>query len=95
VQDFLGLRRYVTDRHFYFNVTKGFPCLRKTDNAVDGGASNLSSPSPTAAVVRCLGKNKGRTHPVVDEKVLQRLREFFRPFNKKFYRLTGIDFGWP
>ncbi|XP_039587778.1 heparan sulfate glucosamine 3-O-sulfotransferase 6, partial [Passer montanus] len=79
VQDFLGLHRVVTDRHFYFNETKGFPCLKKPE----GG----SKP-------RCLGKSKGRPHPRIDGLVVQRLREFYRPFNMKFYQMTGQDFGW-
>ncbi|KAM9305996.1 heparan sulfate glucosamine 3-O-sulfotransferase 2 [Gastrophryne carolinensis] len=33
VQDFLGLKRLVTDKHFYFNKTKGFPCLKKPGGA--------------------------------------------------------------
>ncbi|XP_009327683.1 PREDICTED: heparan sulfate glucosamine 3-O-sulfotransferase 6 [Pygoscelis adeliae] len=79
VQDFLGLKRVVTDKHFYFNETKGFPCLKKPE----GG----SKP-------RCLGKSKGRPHPKIDMQVVQRLREFYRPFNMKFYQMTGQDFGW-
>lgn len=79
LEGFLGVRRFVTEKHFYFNATKGFPCLRKS-----GGN----------AAPRCLGKTKGRVHPVVDEKVLQRLRHFYRPFNEKFYSMTGINFGW-
>uniref|UniRef100_I3MUF2 Sulfotransferase n=1 Tax=Ictidomys tridecemlineatus TaxID=43179 RepID=I3MUF2_ICTTR len=31
VQDFLGLKRIITDKHFYFNKTKGFPCLKKAE----------------------------------------------------------------
>lgn len=80
LQDFLGIRRYINERHFYFNATKGFPCLIKSDRV---------------GIPHCLGKTKGRTHPVIDEKVLQRLRNFYAPFNEKFYRLTGINFGWP
>jgi len=80
VQDFLGLKRVITDKHFYFNATKGFPCLKKSEG----------SASP-----HCLGKTKGRTHPFVDTRALQRLRSFYRPFNKKFFEMTGIDFGWP
>ncbi|XP_043771828.1 heparan sulfate glucosamine 3-O-sulfotransferase 6 isoform X3 [Cervus elaphus] len=79
VQDFLGLRRVVTDKHFYFNATKGFPCLKK--------AQGSGRP-------RCLGKSKGRPHPRVPEAVVQRLRAFYRPFNRKFYQMTGQDFGW-
>lgn len=79
VQRFLGLKCVVTEKHFYFNTTKGFPCLKKPEG----------SGSP-----HCLGKTKGRQHPHIDGKVLQRLRDFFRPFNQKFYQMTGQDFGW-
>jgi len=88
LQDFLGLPRYVDQRHFYFNATKGFPCLRKTVEDGRGGGQGKE-------IVRCLGSSKGRSHPVVDAKLIQRLRDFFRPFNDKFYRMTGIDFEWP
>lgn len=79
VQDFLGLKRVVTDKHFYFNQTKGFPCLKKPEGS--------SRP-------RCLGKSKGRPHPQIPADVLLRLRDFYRPFNLKFYQMTGQDFGW-
>ncbi|XP_049717512.1 heparan sulfate glucosamine 3-O-sulfotransferase 3A1 [Elephas maximus indicus] len=79
VQDFLGLKRIITDKHFYFNKTKGFPCLKKAEGS--------SKP-------HCLGKTKGRTHPEIAPEVVRRLRDFYRPFNLKFYQMTGHDFGW-
>ncbi|XP_061562133.1 heparan sulfate glucosamine 3-O-sulfotransferase 2-like [Phycodurus eques] len=79
VQDFLGLKRIVTDKHFYFNRTKGFPCLKKPE----------SSGSP-----RCLGKSKGRTHVQIDRDAIEQLRDFYRPFNVKFYETVGHDFKW-
>ncbi|XP_072312668.1 heparan sulfate glucosamine 3-O-sulfotransferase 3B1-like [Eucyclogobius newberryi] len=79
VQDFLGLKRIIMDKHFYFNQTKGFPCLKKAEGS--------SKP-------HCLGKTKGRTHPNIDPEVVQRLRDFYRPFNLKFYQMTGRFFGW-
>ncbi|XP_061565009.1 heparan sulfate glucosamine 3-O-sulfotransferase 3B1-like [Cololabis saira] len=79
VQDFLGLKRIITDKHFYFNQTKGFPCLKKAEGS--------SKP-------HCLGKTKGRTHPNIHPEVVQRLRDFYRPFNMKFYQMTGQNFGW-
>ncbi|CAM4347667.1 unnamed protein product [Leuciscus chuanchicus] len=79
VQDFLGLKRIITDKHFYFNRTKGFPCLKKPE----------SSSQP-----RCLGKSKGRTHVQIDREVIEQLREFYRPFNVKFYEMVGHDFRW-
>ncbi|KAF3853500.1 hypothetical protein F7725_014188 [Dissostichus mawsoni] len=79
VQDFLGLKRIVTDKHFYFNRTKGFPCLKKPE----------SSGSP-----RCLGKSKGRTHVQIDRDAIEQLRDFYRPYNIKFYEMVGHDFKW-
>ncbi|XP_076366222.1 heparan sulfate glucosamine 3-O-sulfotransferase 6-like [Tachypleus tridentatus] len=78
VQDFLGLPRLVDETYFYFNETKGFPCIRK---------SRTKS--------HCLDKTKGRIHPKINPASLDRLRDFFRPFNLKFYQLTGKNFGWP
>ncbi|XP_061740891.1 heparan sulfate glucosamine 3-O-sulfotransferase 3B1a [Nerophis ophidion] len=79
VQDFLRLRRVVTEKHFHFNPTKGFPCLKRPEGN--------SKP-------HCLGKTKGRTHPNIDPEVVQRLREFYKPFNRRFYQMIGHDFGW-
>ncbi|XP_074866903.1 heparan sulfate glucosamine 3-O-sulfotransferase 2 [Carettochelys insculpta] len=79
VQDFLGIKRVITDKHFYFNKTKGFPCLKKTE----------SGTSP-----RCLGKSKGRTHVQIDPEVIEQLQDFYRPYNIKFYETVGQDFRW-
>ncbi|XP_039290480.1 heparan sulfate glucosamine 3-O-sulfotransferase 6 [Nilaparvata lugens] len=79
VQNFLGLKHVVTEKHFYFNATKGFPCLMKSEGR--------STP-------HCLGKTKGRNHPHIRPAALERLRQFYRPFNLRFYQMTGINFGW-
>ncbi|XP_057716509.1 heparan sulfate glucosamine 3-O-sulfotransferase 6-like [Corythoichthys intestinalis] len=79
VQDFLGLKRAVSEKHFYFNRTKGFPCLKKPEG----------SGRP-----RCLGKSKGRPHPRIPQEVLQKLRDFYKPYNRRFYQMSGRDFGW-
>ncbi|XP_006753702.1 PREDICTED: heparan sulfate glucosamine 3-O-sulfotransferase 2 [Myotis davidii] len=79
VQDFLGLRRFLTDKHFYFNKTKGFPCLKRTEASL---------------LPRCLGKSKGRAHVQIDPEVIDQLREFYRPHNIKFYETVGQDFRW-
>ncbi|XP_028311633.1 heparan sulfate glucosamine 3-O-sulfotransferase 3B1a [Gouania willdenowi] len=79
VQDFLGIRRVVTGKYFHFNPAKGFPCLKRPEGN--------SKP-------HCLGKTKGRTHPNIDPEVVQRLRDFYKPFNNKFYTMTAHDFGW-
>ncbi|XP_048411203.1 heparan sulfate (glucosamine) 3-O-sulfotransferase 3-like [Stegostoma tigrinum] len=79
VQDFLGLQRMITDEHFFFNETKGFPCLKKPQG---NGKPH------------CLGKTKGRIHPDIDLGVIEKLREFYRPYNHHFYQMTGQNFGW-
>ncbi|KAK1794419.1 hypothetical protein P4O66_010742 [Electrophorus voltai] len=79
VQDFLGLQRIVTDKHFYFNKTKGFPCLKKPEGS--------SKP-------HCLGKTKGRLHVRVQPEAVRKLREFYYPHNLRFYQMAGMDFGW-
>ncbi|XP_069763058.1 heparan sulfate glucosamine 3-O-sulfotransferase 2-like [Narcine bancroftii] len=79
VQDFLGLKRIVTDKHFYFNKTKGFPCLKKPEDS---------------SLPRCLGKSKGRTHVQIDSNVIEQLKEFYRPYNIKFYQMVGQNFRW-
>ncbi|CAD5124984.1 DgyrCDS13227 [Dimorphilus gyrociliatus] len=77
VESFLGLRPIIKPSNFYYNETKGFPCLRKSGESI-----------------QCLGKTKGRIHPTISEEVVERLRAFFRPFNERFYRMTGRNFGW-
>ncbi|XP_032444468.1 heparan sulfate glucosamine 3-O-sulfotransferase 3B1a [Xiphophorus hellerii] len=79
VQDFLRLRRVVTEKYFHFNPTKGFPCLKRPE----------LNTKP-----HCLGKTKGRTHPNIDPQVVRTLRDFYKPFNRKFYKMTGHNFGW-
>lgn len=41
VQDFIGIKRIISEKHFYFNTTKGFPCLMKSEHR---------------AIPHCLGK---------------------------------------
>jgi len=99
LQDFLGLPRMVDHRHFYLNSTKGFPCLRyrrrrRRDRLRYWNALEADRDRDDGTAPRCLGKTKGRTHPPIDGAVLRKLREFYRPLNAKFYRMTGIDFGW-
>ncbi|KFO81011.1 Heparan sulfate glucosamine 3-O-sulfotransferase 2, partial [Cuculus canorus] len=79
IQDFLGIKRVITDKHFYFNKTKGFPCLKKSESS---------------GLPRCLGKSKGRTHVQIDPEVIEQLRDFYRPYNIKFYETVGQDFRW-
>lgn len=44
--------------------------------------------------LECLGSNKGRAHPEVEERVIKDLRKVFVPYNKDFEKMTGLSFGW-
>ncbi|EYC29571.1 hypothetical protein Y032_0006g3044 [Ancylostoma ceylanicum] len=44
--------------------------------------------------LHCLGKTKGRKHPLIQTEVLQRLRRFYEPENRKFFRMVNRSFMW-
>ena len=56
VQTFLGLRPVITRRHFHFNATKGFPCLRTRSETVRclGKTKGRVHPSVDGDVLRKL-----------------------------------------
>ncbi|XP_014788849.1 heparan sulfate glucosamine 3-O-sulfotransferase 3B1, partial [Octopus bimaculoides] len=78
VQQFLGLRPVINHKHFYLKSRKGFPCILKPNR------QKGSHP-------HCLGETKGRIHPMIDPSVIRRLRDFYKPFNIKFYRMVNQD----
>lgn len=79
VERFLNLTPRISHENLYFNATRGFYCLCSQQNRVR----------------RCLAGSKGRTHPHIHSAVLDKLRLFFRPYNQKFYQITGRTFSWP
>ena len=40
----------------------------------------------------CLGSSKGRKHPDIDATILNKLRDYYKPFNEEFKNMTGLDF---
>ena len=42
----------------------------------------------------CMGKGKGLDHPSVENKTLEKLKEFYRPYNEDFYKLVDTYFNW-
>ncbi|KAJ7357590.1 hypothetical protein OS493_024402 [Desmophyllum pertusum] len=84
VENFLGLEPFIDETLYYFNETKGFPCLVP--------APQMNGEQPDSG---CLSEAKGRPHPLVDEDVVTLLRDFYRPFNEEFYSAVGKNYGWP
>lgn len=84
VEKFLGLEPFIDEKLYYFNETKGFPCLVPVSQEGDDEAKS-----------GCLSETKGRPHPSINEDVVTLLRDFYRPFNVEFYKAAGKNFGWP
>ncbi|KYO45768.1 heparan sulfate glucosamine 3-O-sulfotransferase 1 [Alligator mississippiensis] len=43
---------------------------------------------------RCLHESKGRAHPQIDSRLLDKLHEYFHEPNRKFFELVGRTFDW-
>jgi [heparan sulfate]-glucosamine 3-sulfotransferase 5 len=100
VEQFLGLEHHLGADKFYLNRTRGFYCMRapqlhrpaaNRDATDEGDVSNTND----SMGGKCLSSSKGRPHPDIDPQVIDKLRKFFRQHNERFYRLVGVDFGWP
>lgn len=85
VEKFLALKPFIDEKLFYFNKTKGFPCLAPASKI--NGENTVSGCS--------LSDIKRRPHPAVNEDVLTLLRDYYRPFNEEFYSIIRRNFGWP
>ncbi|XP_072032731.1 heparan sulfate glucosamine 3-O-sulfotransferase 1-like [Amphiura filiformis] len=42
----------------------------------------------------CMNEAKGRTHPLVEQDVLDTLRKFYRPYNLELMKLLNLNFSW-
>ena len=56
------------------NVRSGFPCFKLNENSES----------------QCMGGNKGRDHPELNEESLKYLREYFKPILESFQKQTGM-----
>ena len=81
VQAFLGIKSFFQEDMFYYNVTKGFYCWRKT---ADNGHVHPN----------CLGSGKGRPHPNISNEAQQLLKNYFTPHNENFFKLVKRKFDW-
>ena len=77
VENFLGLRNYLTKQNVVFNEEKGFHCM-----VSDSGHNE------------CMPKEKGVLHPDLQPDVEERLRNYLKQYNERFYEAVQHDFGW-
>lgn len=81
VEAFLGLDSVLRPEHFVRRKSGGFACILKPLDGDD-------------AQVKCLSEQKGRPHPRIDRRVIDQLRDFYRPFNKQLFDMIGETEPW-
>lgn len=79
VEKFLGLQHKINAEKIVYDHQRGFYCMKL---------------HPETSRI-CMARVKGRYHPSLGPTLEKELREYFAPFNRKFYKLVGRDFGWP
>ena len=80
-EDFLGIGHKIRNNSLLYNSRKGFWCKRSTDP---------ESISP----YDCLPASKGRRHAPVDENALNKVKQYFKPYNEQFFALVGHKYNW-
>lgn len=78
-EKFLNLKPFFQKEHFIYDEKKGFFCFNNDINSKQ---------------VECLKGNKGRPHPYISEDVIQKLEEYYEPYNKEFFDLIGEKKFW-
>ena len=80
----LGLRPMFTEDMFYFNATRGFPCLKSNIYFADGSKSVKRG--------GCMEEECGRSHPFVSDEEKELLYRFYAPKNRKFFKMIQMEF---
>ena len=79
VEEFLGLEHVINSDYIAFNKQKGFYCMR----------SSIREP------FECLPPEKGEMpNPYVDPSFLEKLRDFYHPYNEQLFKLVNQTFDW-
>ena len=88
IEKFLGIAPVIQADHFVFNPLKGFYCL--STNTSSGSAGELST---NIIEVKCLSESKGRRHVKVRQELIEKLRNFYEPYNEYLNSMAGINFN--
>ena len=79
VEKFLNLTSYFQKKHFIFDKNKGFFCINTDLNTEK---------------VNCMGSGKGREHPIVSSKVIEKLKMYYEPYDTEFFNLINQKPFW-
>ena len=80
LEKFLNLRDYIQKDHFVYDDSKGFYCMNKTVKSI--------------ITIHCLGEHKGRMHPFISQSIKDKLKDFYRPFDKELFELINQKPFW-
>uniref|UniRef100_A0A915A4N8 Sulfotransferase domain-containing protein n=1 Tax=Parascaris univalens TaxID=6257 RepID=A0A915A4N8_PARUN len=69
------------------------PTVRPSDFAMDP-VKGFPCVLRVDGTMHCLGKTKGRAHPLVRADVMQTLHDYYKPENEKFFLLVNRRFSW-
>lgn len=93
VEEFLHLKPIIKQDDFIFDQRKGFYCIaiKQSDDLSITNNPHQRNPKIEA---KCLSKHKGRRHIAVDKEIIDRLRQFYAPYNEYLFSLIGKQFDW-
>jgi [heparan sulfate]-glucosamine 3-sulfotransferase 1 len=80
VEKFLGLSPFFKRDHYVFGAKKGFYCL-------NGELLNKTRNE-------CLNSKKGRPHPDIDPKTIDKIKTYIKPYSVKFFKFLKIEPFW-
>ncbi|XP_076799443.1 heparan sulfate glucosamine 3-O-sulfotransferase 2-like isoform X1 [Clavelina lepadiformis] len=96
IQDFLGIPKLLWKEDSVKNPDTGFYCFRKfTEKHLN--ESYVETEDELKTSLKCLGKSKGRTRngaKHASPETLERLKQFYKPYNEAFYREMGQTYKW-
>ena len=81
IENFLNLKSFVRPEFYIFDENKGFYCLNTKL------VTQLKEDS-------CLGEDKGREKPVIDKHVIDKLKDFYKPYNFELFKLINQTPFW-
>lgn len=96
VEQFLDIGTYFKDKDFIFNSSKGFYCFKQDPSSLNSDSVKLSGPVTVTEPEEmfCLGKKKGVQHVDVSDILIQFFKQYFKPYNEKFYQISKRKFDW-
>ncbi|GFO34983.1 heparan sulfate glucosamine 3-o-sulfotransferase 5 [Plakobranchus ocellatus] len=89
-ETFLGLRPSFSKHDFVFNQNKGFYCFNMTSPSYPKIIGSVKVNSDTG----CIGGEKGRAHPEIDDEFFKHLVQAIRPYNEQLFQLINKRFEW-